>query len=146
MAIPLDRTFTYRLHVLHKLTDMKTQHAYAQELSMSLSDGRCLSVIGTFGPLSVNDLAFKSNLNKGQASRAAQALVEQKLVDKEVSGGDARGVVLSLSAKGRKVFERIMAVVHLRNEEILNVLTATEREQLNNIFDRLVESANTLKE
>lgn len=146
MAIPLDRTFTYRLHVLHKLTDMKTQHAYAQELSMSLSDGRCLSVIGTFGPLSVNDLAFKSNLNKGQASRAAQALVEQKLVDKEVSGGDARGVVLSLSAKGRKVFERIMAVVHLRNEEILNVLTATEREQLNSIFDRLVESANTLKE
>ncbi len=42
----------------------------------------------TFAPLSVNDLAQKANLNKGQASRAAQSLVEQGLVVKAASPTD----------------------------------------------------------
>jgi DNA-binding MarR family transcriptional regulator len=134
----LNRSFTYRLHVLHKLTDMKTQHAYENELGMTLSDGRALSVIGTFGPLSVNDLAFKSNLNKGQASRAAQSLVEQKLVDKYASGADGRGVVLSLNTKGKKLYTRVMALVERRNLEILSALSAEEQQQLNLLFDRLI--------
>jgi DNA-binding MarR family transcriptional regulator len=134
----LDRSFTYRLHVLHKLTDMQTQRAYDNELGMTLSDGRALSVIGAFGPLSVNDLAFKSNLNKGQASRAAQSLVEQKLVDKDASGADGRGVVLSLNIKGKKLYERVMALVERRNLEILSALSAEEQRQLNSLFDRLI--------
>jgi DNA-binding MarR family transcriptional regulator len=134
----LDRSFTYRLHVLHKLTDMQTQRAYEHELGMTLSDGRALSVIGAFGPLSVNDLAFKSNLNKGQASRAAQSLVEQKLVDKDASGADGRGVVLSLNNKGKKLFGKVMALVERRNLEILSALSSDEQKQLNSLFDRLI--------
>jgi DNA-binding MarR family transcriptional regulator len=134
----LDRSFTYRLHVLHKLTDMQTQRAYENELGMTLSDGRALSVIGAFGPLSVNDLAFKSNLNKGQASRAAQSLVEQRLVDKDASGADARGVVLSLNTKGKKLYERVMALVERRNLEILSALSGDEQKQLNSLIDRLL--------
>jgi DNA-binding MarR family transcriptional regulator len=135
----LDRSFTYRLHVLHKLTDMQTQRAYDNELGMTLSDGRALSVIGAFGPLSVNDLAFKSNLNKGQASRAAQSLVEQKLVDKDASGADGRGVVLSLNNKGKKLYERVMTLVERRNLEILSALSSDEQKQLNSLFDRLIK-------
>jgi DNA-binding MarR family transcriptional regulator len=134
----LDRSFTYRLHVLHKLTDMQTQHAYENDIGMTLSDGRALSVIGAFGPLSVNDLAFKSNLNKGQASRAAQSLVEQKLVDKDASSSDGRGVVLSLNAKGKKLFEKVMALVEKRNLEILSTLSIEEQTQLSALFDRLI--------
>jgi DNA-binding MarR family transcriptional regulator len=134
----LDRSFTYRLHVLHKLTDMQTQRAYENELGMTLSDGRALSVIGAFGPLSVNDLAFKSNLNKGQASRAAQSLVEQKLVDKDASGADGRGVVLSLNTKGKKLYKRVMVLVEKRNLEILSILSAAEQSHLNSLFDRLI--------
>jgi DNA-binding MarR family transcriptional regulator len=134
----LDRSFTYRLHVLHKLTDMQTQRAYETELGMTLSDGRALSVIGAFGPLSVNELAFKSNLNKGQASRAAQSLVEQKLVDKDASGADGRGVVLSLNIKGKKRYERVMALVERRNLEILSALSNVEQNQLDSLIDRLL--------
>jgi len=72
--IKLDRTLTYRLHLLHKLTDQESQRAYVAEAGLSMSDGRCLTAVGTFAPLSVNDLAQKANLNKGQASRAADSL------------------------------------------------------------------------
>ena len=70
----LARKLTYRMHLLHKLTDQESQRRYPLETGLSLSDGRCLSAIGAFEPLSVNALAQMANLNKAQASRAAQSL------------------------------------------------------------------------
>lgn len=139
--IKLDRTLTYRLHLLHKLTDIESQRAYVADAGLSMSDGRCLTAVGTFAPLSVNDLAQKANLNKGQASRAAQSLVDQGLVVKAASLTDGRGVVLTLTPKGKKAWQRAMQVVGQRNQDIFGVLSAAEREQLSEFFDRLIEKA-----
>lgn len=136
---PLDRTLSYRLHLLHKLTDLDSQHAYLRQTGLSLSDGRCLATIGSFEPLSVKDLAHKANLNKGQASRAAQFLVDQGLVLKRGSDEDGRGVVLTLTPAGRKAFNRTMAVVHQRNQQIFGCLSDDERRMLSQLFDRLIE-------
>jgi DNA-binding MarR family transcriptional regulator len=139
--IKLDRTLTYRLHLLHKLTDIESQRAYVAGAGMSMSDGRCLTAVGTFAPLSVNDLAQKANLNKGQASRAAQSLVDQGLVVKAASKTDGRGVVLTLTPKGKKAWQRTMEVVGQRNLDIFGVLSAAERTQLSDFFDRLIDQA-----
>jgi DNA-binding MarR family transcriptional regulator len=137
----LDRTLSYRLHLLHKLTDMSSQRAYVNDAGLSMSDGRCLTAIGSFAPLSVNNLAHKANLNKGQASRAAQSLVNQGLVRKVVSPLDGRGVVLTLSPKGKTAWQRAMVVVGQRNQDIFGVLSAAERKQLSEVFDRLIAQA-----
>jgi DNA-binding MarR family transcriptional regulator len=141
MSTPLDRTLTYRLHQLHKLTDSESQAAYPAQTGLSMSDGRCLTTIGTFEPLSVKELAEKANLNKGQASRAAQALVDQGLVLKADHPGDGRGVVLTLRPAGRKVFERAMAMVAQRNQDIFGCLSAKEQASLSAMFDRLIAHA-----
>lgn len=103
-----------------------------------MSDGRCLTTVGTFEPLSVKELAIKANLNKGQASRAAQALVDQGLVLKVDHPDDGRGVVLSLTPSGRKVFKRAMDMVAQRNEQIFGCLSEKERLMLSDMFDRLI--------
>ncbi len=135
----LERTLTYRLHLLHKLTDQDSQHAYPRETGLSLSDGRCLATIGSFEPLSVKDLAQQANLNKGQASRAAQALVDLGLVCKQHDSHDARGVVLTLTESGRQAFARTMALVNQRNQEIFGCLNADEQACLSALFDRLIQ-------
>jgi DNA-binding MarR family transcriptional regulator len=140
-AAPLDRTLTYRLHQLHKLTDSDSQSAYPEHTGLSMSDGRCLTTIGTFEPLSVKELAEKANLNKGQASRAAQALVDQGLVLKADHPGDGRGVVLTLTSAGHGVFERTMTMVAQRNEQIFGCLTAQEQSTLSAVLDRLIAHA-----
>ena len=89
----------------------------------------------------MNDLAQRANLNKGQASRAAQALVDQGLVRKEASATDGRGVVLALTAKGDRAWRRVMQVIERRNAEIVECLDAAERRQLDRLLDRLVEHA-----
>jgi len=137
----LDRTLTYRLHLLHKLTDAGSQGAYPEHTGLSLSDGRCLATIGNFEPLSVKVLAAQANLNKGQASRAAQALVDQGLVCKEDRPGDGRGVVLSLTPAGRKLFKRTMQLIALRNNDIFGCLNAKEQATLSGLFDRLIAHA-----
>ncbi len=140
-STPLNRALTYRLHLLHKLSDRESQRAYISDTGLPLSEARCLSAIGSFAPLSINDLAQRANLNKGQASRATQALVEKTLVQKEASETDGRGVVLRLTRKGAQAWERVMQVVARRNEEIFGCLSEAEREQLSDMFDRMIAHA-----
>jgi len=137
----LERTLSYRLHLLHKLTDQRSQHAYPRETGLSLSDGRCLATIGSFEPVSVKDLAERANLDKGQASRAAQALVGQGLVSKQVSPHDSRAVLLALTPAGRAVWARTMALIERRNQEMLACLSAAEQANLSELFDRLIRQA-----
>lgn len=132
---------TYRMHLLHKLTDQESQRRYPLETGLSLSDGRCLTAIGAFGSLSVNALAQGANLNKAQASRAAQSLVDQGLVRKADSPSDGRGVTLTLTPAGRRACKRLMDLIERRNEEIFGCLSAAERRVLGNLFDRLIEQA-----
>jgi len=138
---PLHRTLTHRLHTLHKLTDRASQAAYLTATGLPLGEGRCLAAIGAFAPLSVVELADRANLNKGQASRAAQSLVDQGLVAKTANAADARGVELTLTRKGRTVWRRVMAVIERRNEEIFGGLDADGRALLGDLLDRLIERA-----
>ena len=139
--VALGRTLSYRMHLLHKLTDLESQRRYPLETGLSLADGRSLSAIGAFGPLSVNALAHMANLNKAQASRAAQYLVEQGLVSKAASPTDGRGVTLRLTAQGRKAYARVMDLVARRNHEIFGRLSPHEQDLLGALFDRLIAQA-----
>jgi DNA-binding MarR family transcriptional regulator len=137
----LERTLTYRLHRLHKLTERDSLAAYPETVGLSMSDGRSLITIGAFEPLSVTDLAAQAHLDKGQASRAAQALVEQGLVHKEEHARDGRGVVLALTPAGRRLFRRTMALAARRNDEIFGCLSAAERATFSRLLDRLIAHA-----
>ena len=100
--------------------------------------GAALPRSDPFEPLSVNRLAQLANLNKGQASRAAQYLVEQGLVAKGDTEGDARGVELTLTPRGRKAWRKTMDFIHRRNEEIFGAITPQERRVIGDLFDRLI--------
>lgn len=136
--LPLQHTLTYRLHLLHKLSDQESQKRYFEQVGLSLSEGRCLASIGQFSPLSVNDLAKAANVNKGQASRAAQSLVEQQLVAKKIDAHDKRGVVLSLTPAGEAYWHKTIQLIAERNKEIFSCLSADELAQFSHMLDRLI--------
>ena len=77
--LPLERTLSFRLLMLHKLSERTSGTDFLQELGLTASDGRALATLGAFEPLSVVALAEACTLNKGQASRAAQSLVDQEI-------------------------------------------------------------------
>ncbi|WP_397409675.1 MarR family winged helix-turn-helix transcriptional regulator [Polaromonas sp.] len=137
----LDEFLSYRLHLVNKLTDKFSSDAYADEFGLPVGEARCLAAIGNFAPLSVMELAAKANLNKGQASRAAQSLVDRGLVHKAASTSDGRGVVLTLTSPGRALWSRVMALIARRNDEIFGCLSVTQQQQLGRMLDRLIAHA-----
>lgn len=141
-AVPLDQHLTWRLHRVNKLSDKASADAYAQTFGLPVGEARCLAAIGHFAPLSVSDLAARANLNKAQASRAAQALVARGLVRKQVSAVDARGVLLTPTGMGRRRWTEVMALIAQRNEEIFGCLSAAERKQFGAMLDRLIAHAS----
>ena len=141
--LPLEQQLSYRLHLLNKLSDAASAEAYLRECELPLSEGRCLAAAGAFAPLSVVELGQRANLDKGQASRAAQALVERDLIRKTASATDGRGVVLTLTETGQAMHQRVMALIRRRNEEIFGCLSAPERQQLGALLERLLGHART---
>mgnify|MGYP001412470011 CR=1 FL=1 len=136
----LECFLTYRLHLLGKLTDRDSSRAYLEECGIALGEARCLAAIGRFAPLSVNDLARAANLDKGHASRSAQALVERGLVSKAVSEADGRGVVLAPTAEGRARYRKVIRLIERRNREIFGALSEAEQAQLAAMLDRVIAS------
>jgi DNA-binding MarR family transcriptional regulator len=111
---------------------------------LPVGEARCLAAIGSFAPLSIVDLAARANLDKGQASRAAQALVDRGLVRKQASDTDGRGVVLTPTASGQRLWKKVMALIARRNEDIFGCLSVTEQKQLARMLDRLIEQAQAI--
>lgn len=136
----LARAFSYRLHALNKCSEQGSRKAYLQGAGLSLGDGRCLATVGAFEPLSINDLARVANLNKGQASRAAQSLVDRGLACKEEHPDDGRGVVLTLTAEGRARWARVMALIEQHNQALLATLTPEEQSQFSALLDKVLVS------
>lgn len=134
----IDRHLTYRLHLLSKLSDVKSKQIYQDAINLSLAEARSLSAIGSFAPLSINELAARSNLTKGQASRAAQLMVEKEYVIKKDSADDGRGVELSLTPKGKNTFEKLLPLIDTRNKEIFGCLSESEKKQLDQLIDRVI--------
>lgn len=136
----LERFLTHRLHLFNKLTDKASSDAYMNELGLPVGAARCLAAIGSFAPLSVKDLAMYANLNKAQASRATQALLERGYVFKEGNQQDARGVVITLTPSGQAIWQQIMQIVERRNKEVFGCLTEKERQQLGVLLDKLIKA------
>ena len=137
--IALDRFASYRLHLIAKLSDKATATAYMDNLGLTLSEGRCLAAMGQFEPLSVQDLARMSNLNKANASRASDTLASRGLVTKSANQADGRGIVLTLTPAGRALWGRTMRLIQARNEDIFGCLTREEMSMLNQTLDKIVK-------
>lgn len=136
--VPLERTLSFRLLMLHKMSERFSALEFASALGLSASDGRALATLGAFEPLSVVALAEACSLNKSQASRAAQGLVDKGLADKRNCAEDGRGVVLTLTPAGRPVYERALRLVNARSREIFGCLDEAESQLFSDLLDRLI--------
>ncbi len=90
------------------------------------------------GTLSVRRLADACAMDAATASRQLMPLVDEGLVERRSRDGDARQVELSLTPRGREVYERI---VEYRLDQLTGVLEAwpeEDRAALTGLVTRLV--------
>jgi DNA-binding MarR family transcriptional regulator len=137
----LEQFLTYRLHVLNKLAERGIGDRYQEKLGVTLPEARVIASVGSFGPFSIMDLARHANLDKSQASRAAEALIKQGLVQREASEEDGRVVLISLTADGRELYRKVMPIARKWNTDLFDCLDDAERAAFGAALDKIIESA-----
>lgn len=139
----LDQFLTYRLHVLNKLSERGISERYQEKLDVTLPEARIIAAVGSFGPFSVMDLARHANLDKSQASRAAEALIRRGLVARDSDPADGRVVLVSLTPEGRALYRRVMPIARKWNVDLFDCLDNAERVALGKMLDKVI--ANVLE-
>lgn len=134
----LDQFLTYRLHVLNKLSERGISERYQARLDVTLPEARIIAAVGSFGPFSVMDLARHANLDKSQASRAAEALIRRGLLARDSDPADGRVVLLSLTREGRALYRRVMPIARQWNMDLFDCLDNAERIALSKMLDKVI--------
>ena len=136
----LEDLLTYRLHVVKKLTDKVIHDEFLEHTGLSLSEARVVLCVGACGQLSVSELGQKSNLDRSQASRAADGLVRRGLLAKTSSEVDARGVEIRMTEAGDEVFKRALSISQQRNAAFLALLAPEQASALMQALEILTAS------
>lgn len=136
----LEQFLTYRLHVLNKLAERGVGERYQTKLGVSLPEARVIGSVGSFGPFSIMDLARHANLDKSQASRAAEALIRQGLVQRQTSADDGRVVLVSLTAEGRALYRKVMPIARKWNGELFDCLDEQQKAAFGDALDKVIDA------
>lgn len=134
----LDKFLTYRMHVLNKLSDRCISERYQTKLEITLPEARVIASVGSFGPFSIMDLAKRANLDKSQASRAAEALIQRGLARRESCSDDGRVVLISLTEEGLELYRKVMPIARKWNADLFSCLDDTEKAALGQMLDKVI--------
>ena len=128
---------------LNKLAERGIGERYQTKLGVSLPEARVIASVGSFGPFSIMELARHANLDKSQASRAAEALIRQGLVQRERSAVDARVVLVSLTVEGRALYRKVMPIARKWNGDLFDCLDERQKALFGEALDKVIESIAT---
>jgi DNA-binding MarR family transcriptional regulator len=133
---------SYRLHQVANLLSRGAEMRYRREFGVSLWEWRTIALLGGSPEAqSLNELARAASVDKAQMSRVVSGLRTRKLVSREADATDGRGIRLSLTRTGMKLYQRLIDAAAERNSAFLGCLTARERASLDLIMTKLVREA-----
>ncbi|RFU11730.1 MarR family transcriptional regulator [Rhodobacteraceae bacterium W635] len=127
----------YRLAVLSERISRRLSRIYEAEAGLSMAEWRVMVHLSRCGAVSVREIHGCVNLDKPRVSRAVGRLEESGLVEKTSSPTDQRLLVISLSAAGRALLDRILPPAIAYESRLLAALSSEDRVALDRIMEKL---------
>lgn len=139
--LDLDHFMPYRLSVLSNRVSGAIARQYSDRFGLSIPEWRVMAVLGqlpNLAPgLSARDVASRTAMDKVQVSRAVASLEKARRVARATDAGDRRITRLSLSAKGRAIYDEIVPLALHLEAVFLAALSPEERATLDALMDKL---------
>ena len=134
----------YRLHVVANTISRSAAARYRREFDVTLGEWRTIALLAGYGPLGLNQLARQSGVDRGQISRIVAGLTERNFV---TGTHDLKGkpVSLSLTPKGRKLFQGLFDAALDRDEIFIGALSAKERAQFDDMLNKILDVARRVE-
>ncbi len=135
--LELDRFLPYRLSVLSNTISAAIASQYAERFGLAVTEWRVLAILGRYPRISANEVAERAAMDKVAVSRAVSSLLASGRLKRAVADDDRRRSMLSLSAKGQKVYDQVAPLAKRHEERLLAHLTPEECVWLDRIIDKL---------
>ena len=133
---------SYRVHTVANLLSRGAELRYRREFGVSLWEWRTVALLGgADGAQSLNELASAAGIDKSQMSRVVSGLAARGLVLRAIDANDARGVRLTLTRAGRKLYDGLIRAAAERNDAFLDCLSAKERAAFDEALAKLAARA-----
>ena len=133
---------SYRLHVVANLLSRGAELRYGREFGVSLWEWRTVALLGGAQVAqSLNELARSAGIDKSQMSRVVSGLAARRLVLRAIDDNDGRGVRLTLTRAGRKLYEGLIRAAAERNDAFRDCLSAKERDAFDAALEKLAARA-----
>jgi DNA-binding MarR family transcriptional regulator len=133
---------SYRLHEVANLLSRGAELRYRREFGVTLWEWRTIALLGAVTePLSLGHLAHAAGIHKSQMSRVVSGLATRRLVVRDANAEDARGVHLTLSSRGRKLYEGLIEAAGERDRAFRRCLTQEEKKAFDSALAKLAGQA-----
>jgi DNA-binding MarR family transcriptional regulator len=114
--------------------------AALQDAEISFSQLKCLGLLSNAeAPLSLGALSEDLGLSLAAVSRAVDGLVQRGAVKRQEDPSDRRSKLVTVSARGRAVYERVLAVRVAGVERFVEELEPEDRDALAAALGPIVE-------
>lgn len=114
----LTREFLYLIHQTTCLIDKAIDAALLRDHGVSFSQFLILMTVGHHPGVSQQDIATALDITPAAISRQIRTLTEQEYLQLNIHPTDRRAQVLRLTTKGRKAFERGIAVIDKEMQDL----------------------------
>ena len=142
--LDLDRFMPYRLSVLTNRISSAIAREYSDRFELTIPEWRAMAVLGGTSGLSAREVAERTAMDKVQVSRAIESLMRARRVQREPDASDGRVTRLSLTARGRAIYDEVVPLALHLEQIFLSTLTAQERRTLEALLDKLSRQAKLL--
>jgi DNA-binding MarR family transcriptional regulator len=129
------------LMTLANLMRRTTSSRFQRMYGLTLVDGWVVTRLGPSARISLDELAHRSGLAKSQMSRSVTNMVARKLVSRTKNPQNNAEVVLTLTPRGRAMYDRIIAAFPGFNRLLTNGLDDEEVALLSELIGRLIENS-----
>jgi DNA-binding MarR family transcriptional regulator len=118
-------------------------HTIEQRFGLRNTDLRLMNLLDGMQGVTVNEIARRAHIDKAWVSRSLRELESSGLVARRTHRPDSRVRMVSLSAKGRALLERVrpLAAAHERR-----LLAGLEESSFKMQLDRLLANADAMLE
>lgn len=143
-AIDLRKLLTYRLARLNAQLNSQAIRILKRTIGVSLTQWRVLVVLDSNGDMSSSSIVRAASLDKGQLSRTLKPMMDEGLIRSTQSQADNRIFVLSMTEKGRALYDKALPEMRARQKRLLSQLSPDECDLLFDMLDKIGLAADEL--
>ncbi len=136
-SLRLDSSLLYHCAVVSSRVGGQVHELCRERWGLSATGWRVMVHVGELQPITAKEIGARAAINSVNLSRALAQLDELGFVERHIDPTDRRRIILSLTRAGQAMYDEVAPITARAEQELLSVLTASERTALRALMKRI---------